>query len=130
MQEAKAKSISYPPDIEATISRLVDSGRDSDPVFALRSAVRLLEERDRQDQFLLAKLQVCIDQADRGEVYEWTSDLRDRLLREADEMFLCGEEPHPIVLQSASFGSHGTSLERLYASSALATADIGGLTNS
>jgi len=69
MQEAKAKSISYPPGIEATINWLVESGRHSDPVFVVRSAVRLLEERDRQDQFLLAKLQVCIDQADRGEVY-------------------------------------------------------------
>jgi antitoxin ParD1/3/4 len=91
-------SITYPPDIEATINKLVESGRYSDPIDALREAVRLLEERERQREELIAKLQVGIDQADRGEVDEWTPELRDRLIREADEMYLRGEEPDPDVL--------------------------------
>jgi len=91
-------SITYPPDIEATINRLVEEGRFSDSTEALRAAVHLLEERERQHENLLAKLQIGLDEADRGEVDDWTPELRERIRQEAHEMFLRGEEPDPDVL--------------------------------
>ena len=91
-------SITFPADLEATIRKLVENGRYRDPEAALREAVRLLGEIERKRVRLEAMLQVGIDAADRSEVDEWTPELRDRLRREAAEMFERGEEPDPDVL--------------------------------
>ena len=55
--------------------------------------MRLLDERERQFDALRAKLQVGLDEADRGETDEWTPELRERLRREAHELYLRGEQP-------------------------------------
>ena len=59
--------------------------------------MRLLDERERQLDVLRAKIQIGLDEADRGELEEWTPELRDRLRREADEMHRRGEQPDPDV---------------------------------
>jgi putative addiction module CopG family antidote len=72
-------SITFPPDLEASIHKLVETGRYTDPEAALREAVRLLEEIERKRDRLDAMLQVGIDEDDRSEVDEWTPELRERL---------------------------------------------------
>lgn len=91
-------SITLPVELEPTVRRMVASGRYSDTEAVLNETFRLLAESERQRDELLAKLQIGIDQADRGELHEWTPELRDRLIREADEMYLRGDEPDPDVL--------------------------------
>jgi antitoxin ParD1/3/4 len=90
-------SITYPADVEATLRQMVESGRSSDPVAALREAVRLLEESERQRDALRAKLQIGIDQADRGELAEWTPELRERIRQSARRRAKLGERPDPDV---------------------------------
>ena len=91
-------SIAYPPHIEQTITKLVESGRYPDSEAVLREAVRLLEEIEQKRAKLDAMLQAAFDEADRGEVDEWTPELRDRLRREAIEMIERGEAPDPDVI--------------------------------
>jgi hypothetical protein len=43
------------------------------------------------------KIQADLDEADRGEVDEWTPELRERIRREAQEMYRRGEHPDPAV---------------------------------
>jgi putative addiction module CopG family antidote len=90
-------STNLPADIEATISNLVKSGRYSDPIDALREAVRLLEEREQQRDAHIAKLQVGIDQADRGELIDWTPELRGEIRRSARRRARAGDKPNPDV---------------------------------
>ncbi len=90
-------SITYPADIEATINKLVENGRYSDPIDVVREAVRLLEERESQREALLAKLQIGIDQADRGELVEWTPALREEMRQSARRRAANGEQPNPDV---------------------------------
>ena len=90
-------TIRLPADLEATVRRNVESGHFSDATEVLREALRLLDDAEQQRAALWAALQVGIDQADRGETDEWTPELREQLRREADEMYLRGERPHPDV---------------------------------
>lgn len=89
--------ITYPPDIEQTITRLVERGRYRDPEAVLQEAVPLLEEHERQMDLLRAKLQIGIDQADRGELIEWTPELREQIKQSARRRAALGERPHPDV---------------------------------
>ena len=59
--------------------------------------MRLLDEHDHRLRQLRAKLQIGIDELDRGEGVEWTPALMDQLSREADEMYRRGEKPDPDV---------------------------------
>jgi putative addiction module CopG family antidote len=76
---------------------MVESGRFRDPEAVLREAVRLLEEIERKRDELLAQLQIGIDQADRGELVEWTPELRDKLVQSALRRAKLGEKPSPDV---------------------------------
>jgi antitoxin ParD1/3/4 len=90
-------SIKLPPDIEANIHEQVEHGRFPDAAEVVREAMRLLNERQRQLDALRAKLQIGLDELDRGEGVEWTPALMEQLSREADEMFRRGEKPDPDV---------------------------------
>ena len=90
-------SIAYPPDVEQTINTLVESGRFEDATAAVREAVKLLEERERKRDALLTKLQVGIDEADRGELIPWTPELRDQIIQSALRRAAAGENPDPDV---------------------------------
>lgn len=89
--------IAYPPDIEQTITKLVESGRYRDSEAVLREAVRLLDEHERRTDVLRAKLQIGIDEADRGELIPWTPELRDQIVQSALRRAALGEEPDPDV---------------------------------
>jgi antitoxin ParD1/3/4 len=91
-------TVSVTPQVADQIRRLVESGLYPDADAVIRDALRLLEEHRSQIEELRAKLQIGIDEADRGEADEWTPALSERLFREAQEMYLHGEKPDPDVL--------------------------------
>ena len=83
--------------LEAIIRQKVESGLYADADAVLREALRLLDERDRRLQDLRAKLQVGLEQIERGETVAFTPELLEEISREAEEMVLRGEEPDPDV---------------------------------
>jgi antitoxin ParD1/3/4 len=90
-------SITLTPQLEDQIQRLVESGRYADAEAVMKDALQLLEEHQEQLNALRMKIQEGLDEADRGEVDEWTPALRERLRREAQEMYRRGERPDPDV---------------------------------
>jgi len=90
-------AISLPADVEASIRAKVERGDYPDAGEVVREALRLLDDHDRQLAELRAKLQVGIDELERGAWAEWTPELMDRLIREADEAYRSRERPDPGV---------------------------------
>lgn len=86
-------TIQLPPDIEASIRQKIERGRFPDAGEVVREAMRLLDEHEHRLDALRAKLQIGLDELDRGEGVEWTPALMARLSREADEMHRRGEQP-------------------------------------
>lgn len=85
------------PQHEALVEQIVATGDFGDADQVIDEALRLLEERHRQLQELRAKLQVGLDQADRGELAEWTPELRQQLRQSAHRRAQMGEMPDPDV---------------------------------
>ena len=85
------------PQHEALIGDILTVGNYRDPDLIITDALQQLAAREQNLQKLKAKIQIGLDQLDRGEGLEWTPDLMDTLLREADEMFHRGEQPNPDV---------------------------------
>lgn len=56
--------------LEPVVQELVANGRYGSKSEVLRAGVRLVQEREARLAELLAKLQVGIDAADRGELYD------------------------------------------------------------
>jgi antitoxin ParD1/3/4 len=81
---------------EDLVERLVASGQYEDAEEVIGQALRLLEEHERLQQ-LWAKIQIGLDELDRGESVEWTPELMEQLKREGDEMYRRGELPDPDV---------------------------------
>lgn len=81
-------------EIAAIVQRKVDQGLYANVETAITEAVRLLDEHD-YERYLRAQLQVGIDEADRGEVLEWTPELNRQLFEEALEMHRQGVRPDP-----------------------------------
>lgn len=86
-------SVTLDPLVQQLIRDLVDSGRYPDADAVVNDALQMLEVRDHHLAELRAKIQVGIDQADRGELFLLTPELMDQIDREADEMLARGEEP-------------------------------------
>lgn len=86
-------AMQLPPRAEAVIREKVTSGLYANPDEAIDAAVRLLEDYDRR----LARLRALIAEGEEGEGVPWTPELMKQLSREADEMYLRGEEPDPDV---------------------------------
>jgi putative addiction module CopG family antidote len=93
-----AMNVTLTPQVEDKIRHWVETGQYADADAVLNDALRLLDEHRQRLDALRAKLQIGLDEADRGEVDEWTPELRDRLRREAHEMHLRGEQPDSDVL--------------------------------
>lgn len=89
--------VQLPADVEASIRQKVESGHFPDAGEVVREAMRLLDEQERQFNELRAKLQVGLDELDRGEGVEWTPALMEQLRQEADEMYRRGTRPDPDV---------------------------------
>jgi antitoxin ParD1/3/4 len=89
-------NVSLTPELEAMIRQQVESGRYNNASEVVREALRLLDEHQRV-QHLRALLAVGLEQAQRGELVEFTPELVDDIARRAKERFLRGEEPDPDV---------------------------------
>lgn len=85
------------PQHEALIERIIVSGRYTDPDEIITEALGQLEARERNLSELRAKLQVGLDELDRGESFELTDELWDEIERESEEAYLRGEKPDPDV---------------------------------
>ena len=90
-------TVTLSPRAEAIARELVEGGRYADLDEVIERALEALDEQERMGR-LREMVQVGIDAADRGEVDEWTPELRDRLRREAVEMFEREKDPDPDVL--------------------------------
>jgi antitoxin ParD1/3/4 len=90
-------NVSLTPELEAMIRQQVDSGRYNNASEVVREALRLLDEHQRV-QHLRSLLAVGLEQAQRGELVEFTPELVEDISRRAKERFLRGEEPDPDVL--------------------------------
>lgn len=77
-------NISLTPRLEAMIREKVESGLYNNSSEVVREALRLMERQDRQEQ-LRAAIAVGLEEFERGELVEWTTDSLDRLTREAEE---------------------------------------------
>jgi antitoxin ParD1/3/4 len=91
-----AMNVSLTPELEAMIRQQVDSGRYNNASEVVRAALRLLDEHQRV-QHLRSLLAVGLEQAQRGELVEFTPELLEDIARRAKERFLRGEEPDPDV---------------------------------
>ena len=90
-------TVTLSPHAEAIIREKVDSGRYGSSDEVIEQALQDLDERERLER-LQAMLQVGLNADDRGEVDEWTPELRERLHLEALERYRRGEQPDPDVL--------------------------------
>jgi antitoxin ParD1/3/4 len=90
-------AIQIPPDVEVRIRQKVESGDFPDAGEVIREALRLLDEQERELAELRAKLQIGIDQLDRGEGVPFTPELMKQIRREVDERFRRGDIPNPDV---------------------------------
>jgi len=88
--------VSLTPELEAMIRQQVESGRYNNASEVVREALRLLDEHQRV-QHLRSLLAVGLEQAQRGELVEFTPELVEDITRRANERFLRGEEPDPDV---------------------------------
>ena len=86
-------TIQLPADVEAHIRQKVERGEFPDAGEVVREAMRLLDEEERQLKELRAKLQVGLDQLDRGESAPFTPELVERMRRNAEDRFRRGERP-------------------------------------
>ena len=89
-------NVSLTPQLEATIHERVESGRYASASEVVREALRLLEERERLEH-LRSLLQVGLEEAQRGELIEFTPELMEEIAQRARERVQRGEEPDPDV---------------------------------
>jgi len=84
------------PEMEALVQRKLNTGDYNNPSQVMQAALQLLDERDRA-----RRLNAALDRGDeqfrRGEVFEWTPELRDEMKQEAAEMARLGQRPNPDV---------------------------------
>lgn len=90
-------AIRLPADVEAGIRQKVESSHFADAGEVVREAMRLLEDQERLFATLREKLRVGLDQVDRGESVERTSELRQRIRESARQRARSGETSDPDV---------------------------------
>jgi antitoxin ParD1/3/4 len=91
-------AINVPADVEERILEKVERGDFPDAGEVIREAMRLLDEQEQELQQLRDKLQIGLDQLDRGEYVLFTPELMDQLGREVDDRLRRGEQPNPDVV--------------------------------
>ena len=89
-------NINLTPQLEAIIRAKVESGLYNNSSEVVREALRLLEQRDKEET-LRAAIAVGIEAVGRGGVIEWTPQLMDEIWREAEKAAAAGQKPHPDV---------------------------------
>jgi Arc/MetJ-type ribon-helix-helix transcriptional regulator len=98
-QEKLIMAIPIPADVEASLRQFVERGQYDDPESALREAVHLLETQERRREELRQKIRVGIEQVERGDVIEWSEELRAEIKASAIARAARGETPDPDVCQ-------------------------------
>jgi putative addiction module CopG family antidote len=78
------------------IQVLIKSGRYHDADEVIAEALLVLEEQERLAAFRAA-VALGDEQIERGEVDLYTPELREKLMREAQQMAREGRKPHPDV---------------------------------
>ena len=90
-------SVTLASQTEDRIRHLVDIGSYPNADAVVRDALRLLEQHHDKLTTLRAKIQIGLDQVERGEVIPYTDEFWDDLDREVDEAIRRGEQPDPDV---------------------------------
>jgi antitoxin ParD1/3/4 len=85
-------NVSLTPQLEAMIRQRVESGRYNNASEVVREALRLLEEHERLEH-LRSLLAVGLEQAQCGELVEFTPELMEDIHRKAGERLRRGEQP-------------------------------------
>jgi putative addiction module CopG family antidote len=75
-------SVTLPPEIEAQVHSLVETGEFPDPESAVREAFRLLDQQHRQNQLRLSIAEAEAE-FDQGDFVEWNSETKAALWEEA-----------------------------------------------
>jgi antitoxin ParD1/3/4 len=70
---------------EELVRRKLETGRFRDESEVVQEAVRLLDERDRRMQQLRDDIAIGREQAQRGQLIDWTPEFLDQLSSEAEE---------------------------------------------
>jgi antitoxin ParD1/3/4 len=91
-------NVTLPPQFETMVREKVATGRYSDASEVVQEALRQMEERDRRLDQLRAALAIADEQIARGEVVEWTPELRAEIMAEAREAAKAGKLPKADVL--------------------------------
>jgi antitoxin ParD1/3/4 len=91
-------TIRLPVDVEERINEKVARGDFPDAGEVVREAMRLLDEQERQLNEFRAKLQIGLDQLERGESAPYTPELVARMRRESDDRFRRGQRPKSDVV--------------------------------
>ena len=89
-------TVTLPPELEVMVRQRVETGRYGDAGAVIREALRVLEAYERIEA-LRASLIEGNEQIERGQGVVWTSELMDRLARDARDLALQGRLPHPDV---------------------------------
>lgn len=89
--------IQIPADIEVRIRQKVERGDYPNEDDVIRQALRLLDEQEDAIAALRAKLQIGLDQLDRGEGRLFTPELVNQIRHEAEERYQRGDLPNPDV---------------------------------
>lgn len=84
-------------EIAAIIERKVDQGLFENAESVVAEAVRRLDDGDECDEALLAKLQIGIDELERGEGMPWNDETKQRIVREGRAAYERGDLPNPDV---------------------------------
>ena len=73
------------PKHEALVERFIETSHFQNADQVIDEALRLLEEREERRQWLLAEIQIGIDQAERRELIDYTPERREEIKRRALE---------------------------------------------
>jgi putative addiction module CopG family antidote len=90
-------TIQVPADVAARIQQKVERGSFAGADEVNREAMSLLDEHERALEQLRAKLQIGLDQLERGEGARFTPELVYQMRRDAEDRFQRGERPDPDV---------------------------------
>ena len=91
-------NVSLTPQLEALIREKVASGRYNNASEVVRDALRQMEERDRRLEALRTAIAVGDEQIARGEVVEWTPELRAEIMERAKAAAMAGKRPKADVI--------------------------------
>jgi len=87
------RNVNLTPGLDAFVAGRVESGRYANASEVVRVGLRLLEERELENEAKMAALRKAIDEADGSQDAE--PDLFDRLDRYIDEITAADEKCHP-----------------------------------